>query len=352
MNYEMIDINLPAGYGARPAAMNDLEAVVDFLNLTSIGLFGKDEFSVEEYRREWGTPGYKLSTDSLLINSPSGDIVGYQEVWDIFVPSIRVNIWGRVHPEYEGLGIGAYLIAWAEQRAREIIERAPVGARVSVHSHVPYMNKNSLIQHREAGFIAARFSLRMLIELNGHPPLPHIPDGVTVRTMQTGEERAVIQAASDSFQDHFGHVDMPFEEEYKLWKHVMENDQNYDPTLWFLAEADSEIVGMSLCWPRTSEDKQMGWIDTLGVLRPWRRRGIALALLQHSFGELYQRGAKRVGLGVDGMSLTGATCLYEKAGMHSDPNHRYEMYEKELRPGVELSTTTLDQEAESESSPA
>ena len=104
----MIEIKLPAGYAARPAAMTDLEAAVDFLNLTSIGYFGKEEFSVEEYRREWGTPGFELSTDSLLIISPSGDIVGYQEVWDIFKPSIRVNIWGRVHPEHEDLGIGTY----------------------------------------------------------------------------------------------------------------------------------------------------------------------------------------------------------------------------------------------------
>ncbi len=345
----MIDIKIPAGYTARPAAMTDLKAVVDLLNLTSIGLFGKKEFSVEEYRREWGTPGFKLSTDTLLMISPSGDIVGYQEVWDIFVPSIRVKIWGRVHPDHEDLGIGKYLIAWAEQRARKVIERAPAGARISVRSYVPYVNKKSLLHHYEEGFTAVRYSLRMVIELNGHPPRPHFPDGVTVRKMRTGEEHAVIHAVRDSFKDHFGHIDMPFVEELKLWKHAMENDPDYDPTLWFLAEAESEIVGMSLCWPRTSEDKQMGWVDTLGVLRPWRRRGIALALLQHTFVEFYQRGTPRVGLGVDGMSLTGATRLYEKAGMHSDPKHRYEMYEKELRPGVELSTTTLKQEADPKS---
>ncbi len=338
----MNEIKLPAGYYARPAIETDLEAVVEFLNLTSIALLGDIEFSVQEYRREWGTPGFDLSTDSLLIISPSEEIVGYQEVWDIFVPSIRVNIWGRVHPDHEGLGIGTYLITWAEQRAREVSERAPDGARFSVHSFVSYVNEKSLLQHRAAGFVATRFSLRMVIELNGPPQRPHFPSGVTVRKMRTGEEHAVIYAVRDSFKDHFGYVDMPFEEELKLWEHFMKNDPNYDPTLWFLAEAESEIVGMSLCWPRTTEDKQMGWVDTLGVVRPWRRRGIALALLHHSFGELYQRGAKRVGLGVDGMSLTGATRLYEKAGMHSDPKHRYEMYEKELRPGVELSTTTLE----------
>jgi len=76
------------------------------------------------------------------------------------------------------------------------------------------------------------------------------------------------------------------------------------------------------------------------VLRPWRRRGLALALLHHTFGEFYRRGKRRVGLGVDADSLTGALRLYEKAGMH--PIRQYASFEKELRPGVELSTQTLE----------
>lgn len=42
---------------------------------------------------------------------------------------------------------------------------------------------------------------------------------------------------------------------------------------------------------------------------------------------------------VDGQSLTGATRLYEKAGMH--PVYKETLYEKELRPGVELATQAL-----------
>ena len=83
----------------------------------------------------------------------------------------------------------------------------------------------------------------------------------------------------------------------------------------------------------------MGWVSTLGVRRPWRRKGLGLALLQHSFGEFHRRGKCRVGLGVDADSLTGATRLYEKAGM--EVHRQYASYEKELRAGVDLSTQSM-----------
>jgi ribosomal protein S18 acetylase RimI-like enzyme len=84
----------------------------------------------------------------------------------------------------------------------------------------------------------------------------------------------------------------------------------------------------------------MGWVDTLGVRRPWRRQGLAEALLYHSFAELRRRGLTRVGLGVDAHSLTGATRLYEKVGMRAIRD--FTLFEKELRPGVNLATQTIE----------
>jgi mycothiol synthase len=59
----------------------------------------------------------------------------------------------------------------------------------------------------------------------------------------------------------------------------------------------------------------IGWVGIHAVRRPWRRRGLGRALLQHSFVELHRRGYDRVGLGVGAESLTGANRLYESAGM-------------------------------------
>jgi len=95
-----------------------------------------------------------------------------------------------------------------------------------------------------------------------------------------------------------------------------------------------EIAGVAYCSPRFGGDPEIGIVETLGVRRPWRSQGIALALLHHAFGEFYRRGHKRVGLHVDTHNLSGATRLYKKAGMHVV--QEFTFYEKELRPGEEL----------------
>ena len=114
----------------------------------------------------------------------------------------------------------------------------------------------------------------------------------------------------------------------------------FDPTLWFLAMDGEQLAGMALCKQSSTEDPDMGWVRVLGVRRPWRKRGLGLALLLHSFAELKRRGKKRTGLGVDSGSLTGATHLYEKAGMHVD--RVYDSYEIEMRPGRELARTFIE----------
>jgi hypothetical protein len=63
-----------------------------------------------------------------------------------------------------------------------------------------------------------------------------------------------------------------------------------------------------------------------GTRPPWRRRGLATALLLHSFRDFRERGATRDGLGVDGENTTGAVRLYESVGMHVA--RRTDVYEK------------------------
>ena len=53
-------------------------------------------------------------------------------------------------------------------------------------------------------------------------------------------------------------------------------------------------------------DPELGWIGTLGVRPAWRRRGLGEALLRAAFAELFARGRRRVGLGVDTENVTGA----------------------------------------------
>jgi mycothiol synthase len=331
---------LPEGFTARPASMGDLEAAVALFNACSRELIGKEQYEVDETRVEWSTPKFNLKTDTQVVLTPDGEIVGWVEVWDIAEPHVRISIWGRVHPNYRGQGIGTYLIRWAEDRASQAIPKAPPGSRVVVDHGVLHQDKLAQELLEKEGFKVVRHFWRMLIEMDKPPPAPKWPEGITVRTfVPQRDDRAVVAAVREAFKDHWGYIESPFEEQLQRWRHWINNSEDFDPSLWFLAMDGDEIAGVSLCWPKIPEDPNMGEVSTLGVRRPWRRRGLALALLHHSFGEFYRRGKTKVCLGVDSKSLTGATRLYQKAGMHVDRQHH--IYEKELRSGKDLSTQSI-----------
>jgi len=334
---------LPKGFHMRPAAMEDLGEAVRVMNAWSSQVLGRNKFVLDDIRREWQEPGYDLESDSRIVVDPQGRIVGFQEVFDPGYPHVRIYCWGVVDPRFTDLGLEAQLLNWAEERARQSVEAAPPNARVALVTHCLSSQNDTVELLQRSGFNFQRHSLRMVLEISGRPELPVWPEGITVRSMQAGrEERAVVEAVRDAFRDHWGFVESPFEDEFARWSHLMEDNPDFDPELWFLALDGERIAGFSLCWPKSRDEIEMGWVGTLGVRRPWRRQGLALALLQHSFVEFWKRGKQKVGLGVDAQSLTGATRLYHRAGMHSDPERQISIFEKELRPGEELSTQSID----------
>jgi ribosomal protein S18 acetylase RimI-like enzyme len=134
------------------------------------------------------------------------------------------------------------------------------------------------------------------------------------------QDEAVFEAHEEAFSDHWGHTRGTYEE----WLHRF---SERDLSLWFIAWDGDQVAGYSLCRFRMG----IGWVGTLGVRRPWRKRGLGEALLLHSFAEFHRRGMQTIGLGVDAANPTGATRLYQKAGMKVAAE--YVIYEKELRPG-------------------
>jgi mycothiol synthase len=293
--------------------------------------------TAEQLQNRLGTPGLSLEADTRLVLSPKGEVVGTGTVLDLAEPHVQVESAGAVHPAHTGKGIGSAILSWIEERAREAIPKAPPDARVSLHQGADEREKASRALLERHGFRAIRHFWRMVIAMDAPPPTALWPEGIHVRTIDPKADlRRAYLAIRDAFKDHWGFVEGPVEEEFHRLEHRIAHDPDFDPTLFFLAEEAEEIAGVCYARPKTGTDASMGYVQVLGVLRPWRRRGLALALLHHAFGEFYRRGVKKVALHVDAQSLTGATCLYEKAGMTADEvGHAYE---KELRPGIELAT--------------
>jgi mycothiol synthase len=335
--------NLPESYQMRPARMEDLGAVVEMLNACSRQLFGVEQFTAEDLKLDWSTPRFCLETDSCLVVAPDGTVAGYYDLFNLSEPFVKAHCWGQVHPQHAGKGVGWALLSWAEERARLSIPRAPEQARVVLDGNVPAINKAAEELFLEAGFSLVRHYLRMVIELNGQPLEPEWPEGITLRGFILGEDDLrVVHAVRDAFADHWGYVEKPFEDELAEFQNFWRTYEKFDPTLNHLAMAGDEVAGVSLCIPAADDDPEMGWVSLLGVRRPWRRQGLGLSLLHHSFREFQRRGRRRVGLGVDAQSLTGATRLYIRAGMHPDPRWQISGFEKELRPGEELGKQSIE----------
>ena len=333
-------VELPKGFTARGAALDDVESAVKLFNTWAQATIHQNEFADSApLRNEWETPNFNPATDICLVFSPEGMLVGYIEVWTIAKPPVHPWMWGRVHPEFGDMGIGTWLLQWAEERASKVLDILPADLRFAPRTGVYNVAPNSKKLFEDRGFTRIRSSYEMRIDMKEAPPTPLWAEGITLRTANAETDaRAIYQVDRDSFRDHFGYIEEPFEEGFKRFSHFMFGEDS-DPSLLFLAMDGDEIAGISLCRPSSYDDPDLGWVNILGVRREWRKRGIGLALLQHSFGEFYRRGKRKVGLGVDAENLTGALKLYERAGMHV--HLAFDLFEKTIRSGREISVESL-----------
>jgi mycothiol synthase len=333
--------DLPAGYTARAGKLSDYTLLFDLVNTYAQRLNGRNDLNDPELIRiDWQNDGFNPETDIRTVFASDGTLVGLAECWQTGKPPVHPWNWVCVHPEHWDKGLWEYLLTWGENRSRAALDVVEPGLRVAPRTGTEHHNEASVRIIQELGWMHIRSYYRMETDLEAAPEVQALPEGITIRPYDPETEtEAVYRCFVDSFRDHFGFVEQPFEHGFNEFKHNLIEEPGYNPNFWFVAVADGQIVGISLCRPIDAEDAEMGWVNELGVRREWRKKGIAFALLKHSFAAFYTRGQKRAGLGVDASSLTGALRLYQRAGMHVA--RQFDQFEKELRAGKEISTQTI-----------
>lgn len=314
----------------------DLLRVVEFLNRSEQAITGQNLTSPEDFAAEMQSYRFQPETDTALILSESGVVLGYADLFADKDPLVRMRSFLRVYPESLPRGFWIALLEWTEERARQLLSRAPAGTRVVLQNSVYAAETDAVALLEAHGYQYVRSSYRMLIDLGGIDPQPVIPDGIAFRPIEYSEVdlRAAAWVDHQAFLDHWGAVEEPFEDFYRKFKHRIDTHPHTDLSTSRLAVDGDKVVGLTLCRPRTEEDPDKGWVNILAVLKPWRKRGIGLALLLEAFAEFKRMGKQRAGLFVDANNLTGALQLYMSAGMRVE--HERQIFEKELRPGVDL----------------
>jgi mycothiol synthase len=321
--------------------MADLDEVMEVLDASAIAMRGRPDNTRSGVQADWGQPSFSLKDDSRVVETADGRLVGYIEVWERGQPPVNVRAFMRVHPEVEGTSLGRLLLDWAEERAGRTAQRVPDGLRVALQASAYRQYEPSRQRLLEFGMAEVRYFWIMGMELDARPAEPQWPDGIALRTMQgEADLEPIVRTVRDAFSDHWGQVPRSMEAEMEFWRHAIAVE-TFDPSLWWMALDGDEVAGVSLCRASNNGDETCGWVGTLGVRRPWRKRGLGMALLLHALGELHSRGKAGVGLAVDGDSLTGATRLYERAGM--SVVEQEDLFQKIVRPGRDI--TVQDAEA-------
>jgi ribosomal protein S18 acetylase RimI-like enzyme len=247
-----------------------------------------------------------LRREYLRVLEEDGRIVGYCDIAPrrdaLFIDLVAPGRWGE-------------LLDWAE-------EQVTVLGLKTASLFVPHEHELAHIAESR-GYAKRRESLTMEIAFD-EPPRDGDFGELELRTYRDGDRDAVVAALNDAFsEDPFFQRVTP-----EGFDGRFTSRDDFDPTLWFLAWDGDELAGFALGYPQLGDDSGLGHINWLGVRKPWRRRGLAEALLRRSFSELYARGKRRTGLGVDAQNVTGALRVYERVGMRA--TIRFGIWQRDL----------------------
>ncbi|MEW5825918.1 MAG: GNAT family N-acetyltransferase [Candidatus Bipolaricaulota bacterium] len=332
----------PDGWIDRAAQWEDVQQVAEMLNARSRKLFGEDQLTIDDIRAWWGGPRMNLASDLRFVVDDAGRIAGIASANDVGEPYAEISCSATVHPLYEDRApLWDWLHSWALRRVAAWVPRAAEGIRVAAVTQMSAADPARRSSAERLGFRLVRVANRMRIDLSSPTPPPEWPAGVEVRTADIDADLPdIVRMQSETWRDHWGFIERPFDEALREWREDLSRPGNSpDASLWFLAVDGREIVGISLCQDRVVDDKTRGYVDALGVRPAWRKRGIALALLRHTFAEFRRREYATVELDMDSQNLTGALRVYERAGMRAA--RQAFSYEKILRPGIDLATREL-----------
>jgi mycothiol synthase len=272
--------------------------------------------------------------DMLLVEGPAGLVAYCRATWvkEHAAPVYRYPLVVHVRPEARGQGLGRALLAWLETRALAIAAeqnhpRPPEATNAwEAESTDRQPAKTALLQR--AGYAPVRYFYEMV-----RPDLENIPDrrlppGLVVRPALPEHYAAIWQASNEAFQDHWGSSEQSAED-YERW---LNSDLDSQREIWKVAwdTATNQVAGMVLGYIVAEDNARngrlRGWTENICVRRPWRRQGLASALIAENLRELKARGMTEAALGVDTESLTGALRVYEAMGFR--PVHRGALYLK------------------------
>ena len=203
-----------------------------------------------------------------------------------------------------------------ELRCRQIAAtHAPGPKEFETEAEDTALRRSEILRRR--GYQPVRFFFTMVRSNLDDLPNAPLPDGLEIRDVTPEQLRTVFEAEAEALADEWGFavpteadyvhfVSDPVEGDYTLWRVAWDGDQVAGMVRGYINEAENDIYG-----------RKRGYVENISVRRPWRRRGLARALIGATIKALRERGMAEGALGVDTENPSGALRLYERCGFVS-----------------------------------
>lgn len=223
---------------------------------------------------------------------------------------------GFLAPAWRRKGIGSAMLQWVENRMRVVSEALPSADASFFQCFTDHENKGLVFMLEKYGYKPARYFVEMVRpNLEDIPDFP-LPEGLEVRLVLPEHYRAIWEADQEAFRDHWGYSE-PTEEDYQGW---LGNKTIFQPDLWQIAwdVKTNEVAGQVKTFINAAENekynRKRGYTEFISVRRPWRKQGLARALIVRSLRLQKERGMTESALGADSENISGATRVYEDCG--------------------------------------
>lgn len=297
----------------------DVDAYVRLLEASRSADRGAEVTTAEIARRALTDPLAPPETNVIGLADRDGNLLGMARVEERLRgdSARRAFVWGTTHPAYRDLGIGTTLAGWAVARAAQVLCAAPgdLPRYVETFLDAPLVDARQV--YERLGLRAVRWYADMQRDLS--EPLPPMPDLGAVRIVpySAAEPDAIRAAHNEAFADHWGSEPIPED----IWTRDVTTSPSFRPDVSFVAMEGDEVVGYSTDWVAEADwaatGVRDGWVGSLGVRRPWRKRGVATGLLVAALEAFRAAGLEAATLCVDMENPTGAVGIYERVGFRS-----------------------------------
>jgi ribosomal protein S18 acetylase RimI-like enzyme len=221
---------------------------------------------------------------------------------------------GNIRPGWRRKGIGRALLRHGERRLREIAAEQPNdGPRYFMSYPVAATQVGNVALLRNSGYQVIRYSNDMVRPGLEQIPDSRLPEGIEIRPVREEDLRKIWEAKEEAFHDLWGFIPMG-DQAFAAWC----GDPTWRKDISSVAWAGSDVVGMVLGLVSEEENRKNNrrrvYTESICVRRPWRKRGVARALIAHCLRLARGADFTEAGLSVDAQSPSGALGLYESLG--------------------------------------